>query len=273
MRNRHGGFLRATLLAGGMFLVVGTAIAASERGYLPDASLEADLGYKVPPAPDNKSEIGRLDLAGVEAAQTSNPSAYEEAYRDASAYAFDKLMVRFAPAAGTELSVEGSPILAHVLKLVLNDTGAYASLAKSANKRPRPYIENPSIVPCATDYLRATDDASYPSGHATNGYAAALVLAEVMPERGAKLLIRGIRYGNNRVVCGVHHPIDVEQGRYLAVAIFTKLRENSAFREDVRCARQQYDRSLAGVQAGKPLDADCAALANKYRVEFKLPPQ
>ncbi|MBO9711288.1 phosphatase PAP2 family protein [Sphingomonas sp.] len=247
------------------------AAMASDPGYLPDKSIEADLGYSVPPPPDNKSEMGRLDLAMVEMAQTRDPAAYDEAYRDAGAYSFDRLIGRFSPAAGTELSVETSPILAHILKLVLNDTGAYASLAKNAGPRARPYVENPDIVPCATDYLRASDGRSYPSGHSTNGYAAALVLAEVMPARASKLLARGIRYGDNRVVCGVHHPIDVQQGRLLAIAIFAKLKLDPAFREDVACARQAYDRSLAGTEARKPLDPSCAALDAKYRAELKLP--
>lgn len=261
----------AKLAIFGAALLGATAALAADPGYLPDKSLEADLGITVPPPPDNKSELGRLDLAMVQMAQTSDPAAYDEAYRDAAAYAFDRLITRFSPDAGTELNLQTAPILAHVLKRVLADTGAYAGMAKDAGPRGRPYTEDPNIIPCATDYLRATDDRSYPSGHSTNGYTAALVIAEVMPARASKILARGIRYGHNRVVCGVHHPIDVQQGRLLAIAIFAKLKENKAFLEDVRCARQQYDRSLAGTERGKALDKPCAELDAKYRAELGVP--
>lgn len=259
-------------IASTLLSVTGVASAASDPGYLADAAIETDLGYKVPPAPDNRSEIGRLDLAMVEMAQTNDPALYEEAYRDAGAYAFDQLMGRFSAAAGTDLSPDKSPILAHVLKLVLNDTGAYVTMAKASNVRARPYVEDPRIVPCETDFLRATDNHSYPSGHATNGYATALVLAEAIPDRVSTLLARGIRYGNNRVVCGVHHPSDVEQGRFLAIAIFGKLRENQAFRNDVACAREEYERSIAGKTPKASFSAACTALDARYRAELATPP-
>jgi hypothetical protein len=65
-------------------------------------------------------------------------------------------------AAGTTLSVKTTPVLAHMLKLALADTGAYATMAKKAGPRPRPYIEDATIIPCETDYLRPSDNASYP---------------------------------------------------------------------------------------------------------------
>jgi acid phosphatase (class A) len=254
-------------------MIVSPTLAGSHQGYLADASIETDLGYKVPPAPDNVSEIGRLDLEGVELVQTNNAALTDDAYRDAVAYPFDLLMGRFSEAAGTELSPNTSPILAHILRLALTDTGAYVNLAKVNNPRARPYVEDARIVPCETDYLRVTDMQSYPSGHATNGYEAALILAAIMPERASVLLARGIRYGNNRVVCGAHHPIDVEQGRFLAIAVFAKLRVNTQFDADVACARQEYERSVAGKTPKAPFHDGCDALETKYSAEFVPPTQ
>jgi acid phosphatase (class A) len=269
-RSRFVRTARASALAIIManLIVASPTAAGPHQGYLADASIETDLGYKVPPAPDNASEIGHLDLAGVELAQTNNAALTDDAYHDAVAYPFDLLMGRFSEAAGTELSPSNSPILAHVLRLALTDTGAYANLAKANNLRARPYVEDPHIVPCETDYLRVTDMQAYPSGHATNGYEAALILAAVMPERTSALLARGIRYGNNRVVCGVHHPIDVEQGRYLAIAVFGKLRVNTEFENDVACARQEYERSIAGKTPKATFHDGCDVLDTKYRAEL-----
>ncbi|MGJ3627101.1 hypothetical protein AB5I41_09570 [Sphingomonas sp. MMS24-JH45] len=67
-----------------------------------------------------------------------------------------------------------------------------------------------------------------------------MALAEVFPARRASLLARGARYGDNRVVCGVHHPIDVERGRAVARIVFAAAAERprSCATLRVRAARR-----------------------------------
>lgn len=201
-------------------------------------------------------------------AQTRDPLLLEEAYRDAGAYSFDQLMNRFSVTAGTELSPASSPILAHLLHRAVADTNAYTALAKIGHERARPYIEDSRIVPCQTNYLRVNDRQSYPSGHAANGYVAALVISATIPDRSEVLLARGIRYGDNRVVCGVHHPSDVEQGQRIAIAVFEKLRLQKQFLADLDCAAQEYRRSTAGPTPAAPFSSACAVLDAQYRAEF-----
>jgi membrane-associated phospholipid phosphatase len=93
------------------------------------------------------------------------------------------------------------------------------------------------------------------------------VIAEVMPERANAVLARGLRYGQNRVVCGVHHPSDVEQGRLLAIAIFAKIKATPAFAADLACAVEEYRKGLGGDQKG-PLSAGCQAMSDAYRKEL-----
>lgn len=62
-------------------------------------------------------------------------------------------------------------------------------------------------------------DNGYPSGHANAGILAALAFAYAMPERFTQLVARGVDLGENRVVSGMHSPVDVIGGRVQATMI------------------------------------------------------
>lgn len=231
----------------------------------------APASYVVPPAPSPQSKAGAADLFAVKAAQSAQESRRGEAFDDALAYNYDELLPVFSVAAGTRLNLQTRPILAHMLRLALEDIRGYVKQAKTDNPRARPYVEDARILPCETDYLRLTDMQSYPSGHAASGYGAALLLSKVMPERQSLLLARGVRYGDNRVVCGVHHPIDVQQGRKIASAYMEKLVANAQFQADLKCAFEEHQHSIAvRTSAARPAySADCASLAQRYADEAR----
>jgi len=62
-----------------------------------------------------------------------------------------------------------------------------------------------------------TNSPSYPSGHTTYGYTGAVLLAVLVPERYAQMIVRGAEYGNDRVIMGSHYVMDVLGGRTLAL--------------------------------------------------------
>lgn len=218
------------------FGAVTSSAQTGPAGYLAGAP----LAYVTPPAPTGAEEM-KLDLLLVQRAVLQKGSlAEQEAIADAGAYYAKDLIVRFSDAAGTALDQKTRPAMTFVLSRALADAGAYAAAEKLRNPRPRPYVEDPSILPCNTAFLK--DQESYPSGHAMNGYVAALLLADVIPDHRRAILERGVRYGENRVVCGVHHPTDVEQGRRLAIAYIEALRVDSSFVEDFACAKAEQQR-------------------------------
>ena len=227
-----------------------------------------DIGYKPPPAPDNDSNAGKAELRAVIAAQPQTDVARQDAFEDAAAYNYDDLLPRFSVAAGTSLSLQRRPILAHMLKVVLADVYPLVKAVKDANTRKRPYKEDSKIIACETDYLPPSDSKSYPSNHAANGRAAALLLSAVMPEREPLIRARGIQYGDNRIVCGVHYRTDVEQGRAMSDAYFIKATANTQFQQDLACAKEEHQYSVA-VRTGSrlPYSPTCAQLAGLYTVD------
>ena len=229
-------------------------------GYLPGAVLT----HTVPKPPAPGSPLDQLDLARVRAAQSdSTPASRDEAFEDAEAYAAPQIITRFAAATGVPLSVKTAPILTYILARVIDDTAAIGRKEKAGNPRNRPYVGHPEISPCDVKFIKSGE--SYPSGHAMNGYTVAGILTEVFPDRATPILTRGLRYGQNRVVCGVHHPIDIEEGQLLGVAYLEALKTNPEFRTDSECARRE-----AAVNLGfeKELPMSCKALSATAKAAF-----
>jgi acid phosphatase (class A) len=105
-------------------------------------------------------------------------------------------------------------------------------------------------------------DGSYPSGHSAIGWAWALVLAEVAPERADTILARGLAFGESRMVCNVHWRSDVEAGRTMAAATVARLHADPTFVADLVEAK----REVAALRArstgpGRDCSAEAAALA------------
>ncbi|SER55567.1 PAP2 superfamily protein [Propionibacterium cyclohexanicum] len=59
---------------------------------------------------------------------------------------------------------------------------------------------------------------AFPSGHTTYAVATGTALAQLLPQLGPEILTRASEAGNNRIVLGVHYPLDVEGGRILGQA-------------------------------------------------------
>ena len=62
-------------------------------------------------------------------------------------------------------------------------------------------------------------DGGYPSGHTAEAFDRGLGFAYAMPERFAEMVARAGDLGQNRIVAGMHSPVDVIGGRVMATAI------------------------------------------------------
>jgi acid phosphatase (class A) len=273
------GYIGRSMIAAGLLGFACAPAHADSSGYLGDVTLT----YVVPRAPSNSSADGQKDLLAVKAAQNADLARKTEAFEDAGAYAYDQLLPRFSLAAGTNLTIANHPILGHMLKMLLADNNKFVGNAKYSdlkgagtpgNKRMRPYREDSSIIPCETDYLYGSDASSYPSGHAANGIVAALLLSAVMtpapdePDRRPLIMARGIRYGENRVVCGVHNPSDVRAGQELGQHIFDQAAGTDQYQYDLICAQAENQQSPAYRSGNRqPYTQDCQKRFLQYAAE------
>jgi autotransporter-associated beta strand protein len=61
----------------------------------------------------------------------------------------------------------------------------------------------------ATIFPTLKSNASFPSGHSSEGFTSSILLAMMVPERFQQELTRGAEFGNSRIVLGAHYPLDV----------------------------------------------------------------
>lgn len=73
--------------------------------------------------------------------------------------------------------------------------------------------ESPSWGEHIPGYSNLQKNSSYPSGHTTTAYSWGVALAGMIPELAPQIMARTSEAGNNRIVLGVHYPLDIMGGR------------------------------------------------------------
>jgi acid phosphatase (class A) len=182
---------------------------------------------------------------------------WEQAALDAD-LSFPAAAGTFTCALGAPISAEATPHLYQLLRRTLTDAGLSTYTAKDHYKRTRPFVAGKEPICTPAEQAAIEKDGSYPSGHTSIGWAWALVLSEIAPDRTGALLARGVAYGESRNVCNVHWHSDVVQGRTIGAGVVARLHAEPAFRTDLEAARSE----LAGVRSrGGTPSRDCAAEA------------
>lgn len=223
----------------GLALLLAWLVAASAEAPEPWISPgDVDLATFLPPPPAADSTAQRADLDAVLAVQTARTEAQvQEARADQLVSVF-----RFADVLGSAFSPTRTPRAGALAQEACRQSAPITAAAKRHWNRPRPFKASNKVTPVITN----ATEGSYPSGHATCGYLWAILLADMVPEKRAELFERGIRYGTNRVIGGVHYPSDVEAGRMGAVVIAAALFADPRFRLEHEAAKTEL-RSVMGV--------------------------
>ena len=166
----------------------------------------------------------------------------------------------FACTLGIAVSEEKTPHLNMLLRRVRMDASRANDKAKHHYRRLRPFMVTKE-TPCSTD---ESSPNSYPSGHASIGWAWALTLAQIDPGNSTAILRRGLDFGTSRMVCGVHWASDVEAGRLIGAATVSRLHANPVYLAQLERAREEI--GVARYAGSKPA-LDCAAEARALAIQ------
>lgn len=225
------------------------------NGYLSARELPDSKALLGPP-PAAGSPAAAADLSAHEAAKALRAGARgAQAARDAP-YHWPHAADTFACELGLPVSEAATPHLYTLLRRTLVDAGLSTYGVKDQYQRQRPYVALKENTCFAPEEARLAKDGSYPSGHSAFGWAWALILAELAPDRQAALLRRGLDFGTSRSVCGYHWASDVEAGRVMGAATVARLHANPVFTAQAALARGEIERARA---AGATAPAFCAA--------------
>ncbi len=169
----------------------------------------------------------------------------------------------FECALGMPISRAATPHLQMLLRRVLVDAIRACDGPKEKYRRPRPFMVMHAHT-CTPQHEASLEAQSYPSGHASVGWAWALTLAELAPDRADAILARGYDFGTSRVICRAHWKSDVEAGRLVGAATLSRLHDDAVFDAQMQEARREIAAARA-VNAKAPRDcaAEAAALAER----------
>jgi autotransporter-associated beta strand protein len=103
-----------------------------------------------------------------------------------------------------------------------------------------------------------TTDGGFISGHSAEATRDAVAMAYVVPQRFQEMLARGLELGENRILAGMHSPLDVIGGRVHGQAVATAAiatGANSATRAAAYAQAQTTLMAAAGVSTAAELNA------------------
>jgi acid phosphatase (class A) len=221
------------------------------EGYLPAGAAPDSVALVPPPPLPGSPAAARDEAAAKEALSLRGTPRWKLAIADAELREASATAA-MSCAAGFRIGPTDTPATDRLLRRAAADLGLSTAAAKRHYKRARPFTVNgaPVCTPDMESVLRA--DFSYPSGHAAIGYGWGLILAELVPDRTAHLVMRGRAFADSRRVCNVHWLSDTEEARNVAAAMVARLHAEPAFVADLDAAKRE-------IAALKKQPADCAA--------------
>jgi len=147
----------------------------------------------------------------------------------------------FSAAFGSPITEKDAPALHKLLTNMIEDAGDLATRgAKEKYMRIRPFAFYGVSTCNTTEQDKLSKNGSYPSGHTSIGWATALVLAEINPQRQNEILKRGYELGESRVICGYHWQSDVDAARIVGSAVVATLHTNPAFQQQLQKAKDEF---------------------------------
>ncbi|WP_313378396.1 acid phosphatase [Achromobacter insolitus] len=224
-------------------------------GYLAKESLPDSLKLLGPPPAANSAALARDEEARTLTIPLRGSARAQVARLDAD-LEFPQPAKNFSCALGVDITEAQTPHLYRLMQKVLTDAGLSTYGVKNTYNRVRPFVvhNEGTCFPEQETLLRT--DGSYPSGHTAAGWAWALVLAQISPERADQLLQRGLEFGQSRVICNAHWQSDVDAGRTMGAATVALLQNNAEFIADLDAGRKEVQAARAGHDA---LAKNCAA--------------
>jgi acid phosphatase (class A) len=196
---------------------------------------QVDLVRILAPPPTAQSAEGKAELEAVLAVQAARTDADVK-----RAQADDELTVfRYADVMGEAFSPQNLPFTTTFFKDVAADGGKVVNPTRAHFNRQRPVSVDKRVEPVVK-----AGGGSYPSGTASFAYVAAILLANMVPEKAPEIFARAAEWGHNRVVSGVHYPGDVEAGRISGSVIDNVLLHDAAFMADFATAKAEVRRVI-----------------------------
>ena len=153
------------------------------QGYLPVEVLPNSLELIPPPPPVDGSTAFALDKdVSMQNLALQGTARWALATQDAD-LVFPQAADTFSCALNAPITEQETPHLYMLLRRTLADAGFSTYTAKNHYNRTRPFVVNNAPICTPEEEEALMNDGSYPSGHTAIGWAWALILTEISPNR------------------------------------------------------------------------------------------
>jgi len=226
----------ALVAAAGLALPQGLAqTAPAVSKFLAPGELDPALILPPPSRVGSPAEAAeRAELHRLAAERT--PERLAQARRDDEVENVSAFAGVLAPA----FDLKALPATARLFADLRYEDGVAARAAKAYFHRDRPFQAEPALDVCDDGHDKAN---TYPSGHSTMGFAAAAVLANLIPGKAQPVLARASDYAESRLYCGVHYRSDTTAAMTLGNVLAAKLMAKPAFAAELEAARAELTRA------------------------------
>ena len=225
------------------------------RPYLSEEEAPDTVKILSPP-PASHSPLENADRAAFNTTRALKGSARWDLAANDVAEGASAILDTYACVLGTRIDAARVPAVVNLFERARLDIARGTKAPKLHYRRLRPFVGNDAPI-CVQRTQQLADSFSYPSGHATQGWAYALMMASLIPAKSGAILARGRVYGESRIVCGVHWLTDVAAGRTNGSVIVAALMGNAEFRADMDKARIELAKVVEG-NGPPPAEATCA---------------
>jgi acid phosphatase (class A) len=219
-------------------LAASPALALSTQPYL--MPTDADFGNLLPPPPADGSPADMRDLQLVlDFQKAATPERLAKAQADVEVSIYRVAGEVFGPS----FNWENYPLVGQFFLKINRDSAVGIRPIKQQYYRAPPYEASKDVVTPEASKLTAQFP-SHPSGQATFGAMAAMLLAIMVPEKKTALYARGWEYGEGRIVTGIAYPSDWQGGHIAAAVFVTLMLQNPEFRADLEAVKAEVRKGL-----------------------------
>ena len=229
------------------------------RGYIQVETLPNTLAL-LPPPPSDNSAIFKLDQEmSRKSLSLRDTPRWELARKDNMGF-FPGPVDAFSCSLGAPITEKDTPNLYTILNRAYFDVDWWDKPIKDQYKRPRPFVVNNEPI-CHSSVSTMKKYKSYPSGTAALGWAYALILSEIAPDKTEALLSRGLAYSETSVICNQGWYSDMVAGRILGSALVARLHTEPEFQKNLSAAKNELAAIRAkGLQPERDCEAEAAAM-------------
>ncbi len=207
-----------------------------------------DLIKCLPPPPAFESPEFSYDVVRYQWGKTQrlNSERAAIARRDAI-WSYEALLAEFNVPFGLTLSKTKTPEIWKLLVNSMATTDQMRVAPKAYYHRLRPFEMYQEHLLSSQTETELSGEGSYPSGHTMRGWLAALLLAEINPERADTLYARGWMYCESRVIEGAHWQSDIDATRVGASIGYAALHTSPEFLAQLEKAKTEFKRMKGAI--------------------------